>query len=124
MNGKITLSNLPEATAQDVFDQVATHLLEQNEKCLKGDNCRYRYRQLACAAGCLMSDSEYQPSFEKRSWAELVDDQEVPNNHSMLITELQRVHDGYSPFAWFEVLRGVSQRYDLKFSHFEKTGNR
>lgn len=124
MNARIILANLHEATGQDVFNQVATHLLEQNKKCLKGNNCRYRSKQLACAAGCLMSDSEYQPSFERRSWAELVDDQEVPNNHSMLITELQWVHDGYSPFVWFEALRGVSQKYDLKFSHFEKTGNR
>ena len=35
----ITLKTLPQATAQEVFDQVANHLLEQGKKSEKDDKC-------------------------------------------------------------------------------------
>jgi hypothetical protein len=47
----INLSNLPLATAQDVFDQAVDHLLEQGEKCLQNNWPVYRNKEgLACAA--------------------------------------------------------------------------
>lgn len=63
----ITLKNLHEATAQQVFTQVATHLLTQKERSFVIDDrgeelCAYRGDNgLKCAAGCLISNDEYNP---------------------------------------------------------------
>lgn len=69
----ITLATLADATAQEVFDHVANHLLTQNEVS-GGENygdfmqsCLYRgtpkegskNEKLCCAAGSLISDEEY-----------------------------------------------------------------
>ena len=67
---KITLTTLAEATQQQVFDQVATHLLvDQREKSYTldddgDDQCAYKMEDdkgntLKCAVGCLISDDEY-----------------------------------------------------------------
>ena len=65
----ITLKTLGKATAQEVFDQVATHLLTQNERSLDGASCSYRNCDgLKCAAGCLISDDEYDNQMEGIDW--------------------------------------------------------
>ena len=92
----ITLATLPQATAQEVFDQMATHLLTQNEKSA-GYLFRYRLGRLKCAAGCLISDDEYKKSWEGRDWDTLVNLNEAPKAHTDLILELQRIHDGPPP---------------------------
>ena len=59
----ITLKTLPQATAQEVFDQITQHLLQQGKaaKSVTGA-CRYRIETaegiLKCAAGCLIADDE------------------------------------------------------------------
>ena len=60
----ITLKTLPQATAQEVFDQVTQHLLKQGKAARSGTGaCRYRVETrgeiLKCAAGCLIADDEY-----------------------------------------------------------------
>ena len=73
----ITLKTLPQATAQEVFDQVAKHLLTQMKKSVakraaesasdSKDYCMYRgFDGTKCAAGCLISDDEYKPEFEQK----------------------------------------------------------
>ncbi len=84
---QITLATLPEATAQQVFDQVATHLLTQNARSENEDGCQYLASNgQMCAAGCLIDENEYDVSLEDHDWSSLVDDQRVPSEHGDLIT--------------------------------------
>lgn len=113
---KITLANLKDATAQQVFEQVATHLLNQGEKSIDPDNinCKYKNNKgFRCAAGCLMSDEEYSSDYEKEPWSCLVDQYDVPDNHQTLITQLQIVHDGTFPCNWRSELVLLAERYKL-----------
>lgn len=65
---KITLKNLHEATEQQVFDQVAGHLLTQKEV-LPSPACFYRGPNgLKCAAGCLIANDEYMPEEFNLEW--------------------------------------------------------
>lgn len=113
----ITLATLPNATAQEVFDQVAAHLLQQNKKSGQADgSCMYRYGELKCAAGCLIGDDEYREEYEGVQWAFLVQDGTVPSAHEDLIDALQGVHDSYDPSAWRKHLRRVAHENNLKWN--------
>lgn len=116
----ITLKTLPEATAQEVFDQVARHLLAQNAKSRSADNfCAYRGADgLKCAAGCLIADDEYQPGFDFHQgagsgWLRLGSSMLVPTTHQTLISDLQRVHDHFEPDEWRVFLGRVAEDYSL-----------
>lgn len=121
----ITLKTLPHATAQEVFDQVAQHLLTQNQKSLADESpalCRYRNGSgLSCAAGCLIADDEYQPAtMEKSEWFTLAYKGIVPSHHEGLISELQAVHDSILVEDWLQELKIVAQRYNLNTKLLEK----
>lgn len=112
----ITLKNLKDATKQEVFEQVAKHLLKQNRKsiCVSRNTCMYRsFDGLACAAGCLIANDEYNPSFEGMAWAVLVNRRSVPDAHRFLITRLQSIHDGYPAKDWKHHLRQVAEEFNL-----------
>jgi hypothetical protein len=117
----ITLKTLPQATAQEVFDQVATHLLTQMKKSENDVACLYRSSEgLKCAAGCLISDDEYTPEFDLDSdgnygmgWQSLIDRGLVPLAHRKLISALQEVHDGADTFYWRSSLARVADQYGL-----------
>lgn len=113
----ITLATLPQATAQQVFDQVAEHLLKQ--KLISVDDqgiCQYRGPAgLKCAAGCLIGDDEYKEYFESFSWRELFNMGYVPENHLELIKELQRLHDGVSTNAWKDALKLTAENNKLEW---------
>lgn len=98
---KITLKNLHEATAQEVFDQVKNHLINQGEQSLNsGGLCLYRNANgLSCAAGCLISEEEYSTNFEMNLWGDLIKKNLVPSTHSDLIGELQQIHDQWEESA-------------------------
>lgn len=112
----INLKTLPEATAQEVFDQVAKHLLTQMRKSFRSfkgaEYCVYRGDDgLKCAAGCLIADDEYdESSMERRSWYGIG---AVPNDHSDLIRELQIVHDECDVSIWAERLNYVASCWQL-----------
>jgi len=115
----ITLKTLPQATEQEVFDQVVNHLLTQGERSssdIDGD-CRYRYKDLKCAAGCLVSKEEYKEVFEGWTWPDLVRDHGVSENHEELIGDLQDIHDGTDPEFWEFALSELSAEYSLKFNY-------
>ena len=115
----ITLATLPQATAQEVFEYVAHHLLTQNEKStLGGDTqCVYRgFNHLKCAAGCMISDYEYKRKFEGVSWVELTIKGLVPSDHESLIMSLQQVHDGYEVSNWREQLSHLADEFNLNFN--------
>ena len=112
----ITLKTLPQATAQEIFDQVAIHLLKQNQRsCREIDGvCVYRNSYgLKCAAGCLIGDDEYTPAFEDNTWGGLEDMNLVPSNHNDLIVQLQRIHDNCDPRIWNVRLAELAFQYGL-----------
>ena len=81
------------ATAQEVFDFVAHHLLTQNEKSARGYVCGYKSQgTLKCAAGCLISDENYDKSFESYTW-DLVSTKLGMVNQWSLVRDLQMLHD-------------------------------
>lgn len=113
----ITLETLPQATAQEVFNQVSKHLLTQNApSVLSNGSCAYRGEGgLKCAAGCLISDDEHDEKFEQRGWGNLVDMGQVPKEHEDLIQELQMVHDSYEPDDYASVLQRVAMKFNLEW---------
>mgnify|MGYP003406154580 CR=1 FL=1 len=114
----ITLKTLSQATAQEVFDQVARHLLTQGKKSISENNqyCMYRgFNGTKCAAGCLIADDEYRSEFEIKTWAELVmGGYVVSKNHYVLIMKLQSVHDEYNIEDWKSILNRLAEESDLK----------
>jgi lantibiotic modifying enzyme len=116
---KITLSNLSEATEQQVFDQVKNHMLTQMKKSVlesNGDICAYRgFGGIQCAAGCLMSDEEASKIPEQKSWYALSIKELVPKNHFELISELQDIHDVENPHEWAESLEYLASYRGLTF---------
>lgn len=113
----ITLKTLSQATEQEVFDQVAKHLLEQKQVSTFAPNkCAYRGEAgLKCAAGCLISGDEYNPKWENRGWKWLVKEEAVPSEHCELISELQIIHDEEHPSNWGIHLESLAQERGLKF---------
>ena len=116
---KITLKTLNDATAQEVFDQVAVHLLTQKARSKGLTGCAYRSKEgLKCAAGCLIADCEYDPSFDdvnqNTQWKTLVLKGKVPDRHEILIMDLQNIHDYSAPEEW--KLRLFNLAYENKLS--------
>jgi hypothetical protein len=117
----ITLKTLPNATKQEVFDQVASHLLKQMKHSKRHSGaCAYRgTHELKCAAGCLIADDEYMVKFDNGcngiSWTELVKAGLVPVSHKDLIVTLQDIHDCYEPVSWEERLKLLAEKEGLEF---------
>lgn len=118
----ITLKTLPQATAQEVFDQVVNHLAQQRRasRLINESTCAYRGMYgLMCAAGCLVADDEIQMVIERQSWLQLVGDGRVPAAHKCLISDLQGIHDQYVPkniklrTLWLRDLRNMAAEYGL-----------
>jgi len=93
----ITIENLHEVTAQEVFDYVTSKVVEQGKPSidLDRDSCMYRNGDLCCAAGHLLPDSVDTKLWDLKSltWTILVEKELVPSNHVELIVELQSAHD-------------------------------
>lgn len=104
---------LPD-TEQEVFDIVSRHLITQNKKSDGGGFCAYRNPDgLKCAAGALIPDEHYNSSLEGCSWYELVAKNKVPSDHSVIIDELQMIHDGTEPTEWEQELRTLAETFNL-----------
>lgn len=115
----ITLKTLPQATSQQVFDQVVNHLLTQNARSTSEKFCLYRDKihSLKCAAGCLIGDDEYNADLmEQSAWYSLVLKKVVPNAHLALISELQQVHDNSKPLTWAAQLKNIAVKFNLQFN--------
>lgn len=131
MDTPITLATLPQATMQQVFDQVATHLLTQGKQALMASSallkaqmlgiefvaatvCAYRGENgTKCAAGCLISDDEYVQHMEGNSWRELVEQGLVPGHLLTLIARLQSIHDHHFPEEWKDSLERTAKDFGL-----------
>lgn len=127
----ITLATLKDATAQQVFDQVSTHLLTQMKQSSGYDRhedfqCYYRSgegRSLKCAAGCLIADDEYVLAMDEpykcsgTAWEAIIEAGHAPRTHELLITQLQWVHDSFLPLAWAEHLKELATEFGLEYDH-------
>jgi hypothetical protein len=113
----ITLKTLEQATVQEVFNQVAEHLLTQNKQSEgehnNGLTCMYRSPDgLKCAAGCLIGDDEYSREWERRSWG-FVSRVGGVTKHIDLISSLQSIHDSYEPSQWLAHLKELANSKEL-----------
>lgn len=116
----ITLKTLTTATEQEVFDQVAVHMLTQKVQSIRAGSCTCSYRggeqgNLMCAAGSLIADEEYDPSWDQDdgvSWDALVANGSVPDSHEFLIAALQSIHDDDSS-PWEADLRKLAVEFNL-----------
>jgi hypothetical protein len=125
----ITLATLPQATEQEVFDQVVKFMLDQGKKSVKASGaCRYRaYAEdgsvLKCAVGCLMSDEEYDADMEGRTWSDNLNKRWqfkiLPSAHHRLLNDLQKAHDGADVQVFKEEFKSnakqIARIYKLKF---------
>lgn len=117
----ITLKNLAQATTQQVFDQVAEHLLTQGKKCQSYGRCLYLNEEgLKCAAGCLIAADEYKDEFEGKGWGELVAGGYVADSQQYLMRDLQRIHDDQDPSEWSDSLYDLTIGYGLNPAVLEK----
>lgn len=119
----ISLQTLSKATAQEVFDQVASHLLTQKNKSQDQElSCRYRGNDgTSCAAGCLISDSEYDEiMMEGQTWQTLVYNKRAPDAHMYLIDELQATHDKVAEGLWKLQLELVAKNNGLATTVLDK----
>lgn len=126
----VTLKNLAQASKQQVFDQVVTHLRAQKVQAKDESNgCVYRAGELKCAAGCLIADDEYKPEMDNSgldsdgeqcgsNWSNLVRRKVVPHTiHDSLIQELQHIHDSYrGPASWESEFASAAKFHNLQFT--------
>ena len=111
---KITVDNLETASAQEVFDQTARHLLTQKQRSESELGCAYRGAEnRQCAAGPLIPGKKYDYAMEGVGWRSLTERYGFPAHHSRLISELQSVHDFYEPHEWKECLGKLAESLDL-----------
>lgn len=98
----------PETTKQDIFDAVTRHLANQRQWAKKPNSgpCAYRQGSLACAVGCLVTDSEA-AAMDANTSALGIDGQKatglLPQRLTRfypLLSALQDVHDDSMPASW------------------------
>lgn len=114
----VTIHNLKDSTAQEVYDFIAHHLLMQNERASTITGCVYRTvkpegKILKCAAGCLIPDEDYDSASERKRWSGTIYAEDTEFSHVYLIESLQLVHDQDEPFNWLKKLKEVAINYDL-----------
>lgn len=109
-------------TRQELFDRVATHLLEQDEKSEGVGQGVYRclYRgpnELRCAIGVLIPNDKYNPSFEGCPCTDK-DIQEAAGlggEDINLALQLQDIHDGNPTVLWRGLLQETAAEFGLKW---------
>jgi hypothetical protein len=112
---------------QKTFNKVARHLLKQNAKSMRayskdeGDgesHCAYRGDNgRRCAAGILITNNEYKPSFEGQAVYNSPEVDPLFRKKGLnirLCYRLQGVHDGDDVRDWPKSLERVATEYGLK----------
>ena len=123
---RITLSTLASATAQQVFDQGARHLLTQGKPCHDDSgSCVYDDGAgNACAGGIFLSPEDLarveQEDLNGSGWSMLIDAEIAPAEHFDLILDLQDVHDCTEPRDWAERLRRVAAKNHLSAASLDE----
>lgn len=91
----VTIHNLDQVSAQEVFDFIVSHVLNQGKPAVRDHegNCVYRtYNGLTCAAGCLIPYGNYSLAMENINWSSLARAEGV-ESHVGLVESLQGAHD-------------------------------
>lgn len=120
---KVTIHNLHKATAQQVFDTITDHLINQGKKATPSDGERCRYRtpeNLTCAAGCLVPKADYEAkgvvNNEGQNWDHLCGIHNFSTLHAMLIGRLQDIHDLTDASNWPRRFQDLAREEGLNFS--------
>lgn len=124
-------------TAQEIFDTVARHLIEQGRRAIESyeGNCAYRgVGGTKCAVGVLIPDDQYTPQIEGASVAfvnlgrdagaklaparaalkQVLTDLGLLPDHTALLIDLQRAHDNAEDFSRIKAqLRAVARAHNL-----------
>lgn len=113
-----SLSAISRMSAQAVYDALSQHLLTQKKTCLQSDGLTpaYRTQGTASPAGALLSDEEYLPAMEGRSWLSLAQAGIVPRQHALLIDDIEFVHISYPPYEWPQELANVARLHGLSIT--------
>ncbi len=99
---------------QDVFNRVATHLLQQGAKSVHAGTGRCCYRGpdgLMCAVGCLIPDKLYDPAlnfssiYQGKAQAMLGLDESLDCEQVVFLSQLQSIHDSHMVESWPAHLR-------------------
>ncbi len=101
---------------QEIFTKVKNHLLKQNKKCVddKG-NCKLRFENEYCAAGCLIPDRDYSPDLENYKHWSFFHESGYSSTETDLIEILVSIHDGCEPIDWENRLSRVATLERLEF---------
>lgn len=126
--------------AQEVFDTVAVHLLDQGEPARRnagGTGCAYRgVGGLKCAVGCLIPDEDYDaiiegtvtgpclfkathPSTRELKMRELLTKLDLVQ-HLDLLRRLQFIHDDHDPDDWLNMLHETARKWELSSAALPK----
>lgn len=104
---------------QATFNKVVRHLRKQGKKSMDDVQCLYRSPDgLKCAAGCLIPNKLYKPSFEGNV---INDNNEVTRlinklgYNSNLVRKLQYIHDQYDVLDWEWGFRETADEFKLKY---------
>lgn len=110
-------------TDQEVFDEVAHHLLTQNEQAQDANgHCMYRDEEngYACAIGCCIPEELYSSNMEEKNVGELLSehydvmDQIFGREVDIyLLKKLQHVHDDVSICFWHNTLVTIADDFEL-----------
>jgi len=120
-------------TRQEIFNQVAAHLMTQKAPALIAGECRYRGLDgQKCAVGCLIEDKYYNKEFEGTVVSILRPN--LPRQHGLLnaallasgvdiirtsvvtlLSELQQLHDNVDAEYWSDELPVIADRLGLTF---------
>ena len=113
-----------EAKAQYTFDQVAAHLIQQNERSINNWICAYRGTGgLRCAIGFCISNEDYDPKMEGCVISLAYNSSEIFKiidkvsheycNDVYFLKMLQVIHDCNLPIKWPTTLKQFARRYNL-----------
>lgn len=115
----ITIFNLHEQTEQAVFEKAVVHLLTQNQKSVHDvDTCMYRSPDgLMCAVGIFIPDDVYDQKLERMSVNAVLErfgiSEETGRVKTLILTQLQSLHDRNDPSLWFEGAELIARRWGL-----------
>ena len=117
----ITLSTINEFSLDAIIQHIAHHLILQNARAHNG-GCVYRDAKTGnkCAVGCIISDEEYTPEFEKMGILNRVFDAfNIEKDRRYLLDELQRIHDRCMVLEWPDKLIRIAYNKGLDTFHLK-----
>lgn len=110
-------------TTQDIFDKVVIRMLKQGKRSqTEAGSCMYRKGDLCCAAGALIADEHYSPTFEGRNTtaievvtaiARSLGVANLEYRQLQLIEHCQKTHDNWDPEDWPERFRKIAGDFRL-----------